>query len=117
MVKVNSAVSVGVEVGESGVVSHVGLWVLGGFADRLGLGGVLSEVFGTPGLVHDRGGVLVHAMLMLAGGGEACTDIEHLRAEPGLFGAVASDSKLYRTMRSIDPDALARLGGAVAGVR
>ena len=117
MVKVNSAVSVGVEVGESGVVSHVGLWVLGGFADRLGLGGVLSEVFGTPGLVHDRGGVLVHAMLMLAGGGEACTDIEHLRAEPGLFGAVASDSTLYRTMRSIDPDALARLGGAVAGVR
>ena len=117
MVKVNSSRSVGLEVGESGVVSHVGLWVLGGFADRLGLGGVLSEAFGIRRLVHDRGSVLVHAMLMLSGGGEACTDIEHLRGEAGLFGEVASDSTLYRTMRSIDPDTLGRLGGAVARVR
>ena len=117
MVKVNSSRSVGLEVGESGVVSHVGLWVLGGFADRLGLGGVLSEVFGIRRLGHDRGSVLVHAMLMLSGGGEACTDLEHLRGEAGLFGEVASDSTLYRTMRSIDPDTLGRLGGAVARVR
>ena len=43
--------------------------------------------------VHDRGKVLVHALLMLAGG-EACSDIEHLRAQPVLFGEVASDSTL-----------------------
>ena len=117
MVKVNSTVPLGLEVGESGVVSHVGLWTLGGFADRLGLGGVLSEAFGKAGVTHDRGSVLVHAMLMLSGGGEACTDVEYLRAEPALFGAVASAPTLYRTMRSIDPDVLGRLGGAVTGVR
>ena len=48
--------------------------------------------------VHDRGKVLTQAMLMLAGGGEACSDIEHLRAQPALFGAVPSDSTLYRTL-------------------
>jgi len=30
--------------------------------------------------------VLVHALLVLAAGGEACSDIEHLRAQPELFG-------------------------------
>ena len=117
MAKGSSVRSLGLEVGQSGVVSHVGLWMLGGFADRLGLGGALSEAFGEERAVHDRGSVLVHAMLMLAGGGEACTDIEHLRSEPALFGRVASDSTLYRTMRSIDPAVLEGLGGAVAGVR
>jgi hypothetical protein len=32
--------------------------------------------------------VLVQAMLMMAGGGEAGSDIEKLRAQPTLFGAV-----------------------------
>ena len=117
MVKGNSSRLLGVEVGESGVVSHVGLWALGRFADRLGLGAALSEAFGEAKVVHDRGSVLVHAMLMLAGGGEACTDVEHLRAEPDLFGEVASDSTLPRTMRSIDTNVLDRLGGAVTRVR
>lgn len=31
--------------------------------------------------MHDRGKVLTQAMLMLAGGGEACADIEHLRSQ------------------------------------
>ena len=33
--------------------------------------------------MHDRGKVLVQAMLMLTGGGEACADIERLR-RPGI---------------------------------
>ena len=39
--------------------------------------------------LHDRGKVLVHSMLMLAGGGESCADIEHLRAQEDLFGSGA----------------------------
>lgn len=35
--------------------------------------------------LHDRGKVLTQAMLILAGGGEACADIEHLRAQGALF--------------------------------
>ena len=67
--------------------------------------------------VHDRGKVLVQAMLMLAGGGEACSDIEHLRAQERLFASVPSDSTLYRTLRAIDAESLGRLWAAMAQVR
>ena len=67
--------------------------------------------------LHDRGKVLTQAMLMLAGGGEACSDIEVLRAQPALFGSVPSDSTLYRTIRRLDPATVAGLDEAVAEVR
>ena len=89
----NSALSAVVEGSGRGVVAHVGLHALGSFADRLGLGDSLSAAVPVSGErlpTHDRGKVLVQAMLMLAGGGEACADIEHLRSQPGLFGSVAS---------------------------
>lgn len=114
----NSTVPVVVEGGGEQVVAHVGLHALGSLADRLGLGSSLSaRIAQSPLRVHDRGKVLVHAMLMLAGGGEACSDIERLRAQPSLFGAVPSDSTLYRTVRSIDSATLANVWGAVAETR
>ena len=102
------------------MVAHVGLHALGRFADRLGLGDSLSAVVPVTGErrpAHDRGKVLTQAMLMLAGGGEACSDIEHLRAQGALFGSVASDSTLYRSFRAIDPATLEGLWEAVAAVR
>jgi Transposase DDE domain group 1 len=111
---------VGVEAGDRQVVAHVGLHALGRLADRLGLGARLSEQVGWAGErapVHDRGTVLVQAMLMLAGGGESCADIEHLRVQARLFGAVASDSTLYRTITALDPGTLGRLGVAMAETR
>jgi hypothetical protein len=117
----NSTRRVVIEADGDGVVAHVGLHALGAFADRLGLGDALSARIPSAGErlpVHDRGKVLVHAMLMLAGGGEACSDIEALRAQGRLFGAVPSDSTLYRTFRhQIDPATLAGLREAMAGVR
>ena len=56
-------------------------------------------------------------MLMLAGGGEACADIEHLRSQEALFGSVPSDSTLYRTFRQIDPLTRVALWEAVAETR
>jgi putative component of toxin-antitoxin plasmid stabilization module len=96
-VDANSTARVKVEAGGEGVVAHVGLHALGSFGDRLGVGEALSVRIPPPGerfWLHDRGKVLVQAMLMLAGGGEACTDIEVLRAQDTLFGFVASDSTL-----------------------
>jgi hypothetical protein len=46
-------------------------------------------------------------MLILAGGGESCADIERLRAQERLFGAVPSDSTVYRTFRQIGPGEVA----------
>ena len=108
------------EGGGEQVVAHVGLHALGAFADRLALGDSLSAripVTGERLPLHDRGKVLTLAMLTVAGGGEACADIEHLRAQPALFGSVPSDSTLYRTFRAIDPSTLARLWEALAEVR
>lgn len=84
-VNATSTSRVKIEVGGEGVVAHVGLHALGAFADQLGLGEALSERIPPPGerlWLHDRGKVLVQAMLMLTGGGKACTDIEVLSLLP-----------------------------------
>ena len=116
----NSTLGVVVEAGDHQVVAHVGLHALGRFADRLGLGSRLSAQIGwagerAPG--HDRGTVLTQTMLMLAGGGESCADIEHLRTQDRLFGPVPSDSTVYRTIVAIDAATLARLQAAFAATR
>ncbi len=117
---VTSTMRARIETGGDGVCAHVGLHALGRFADALGLGAALSARIVPAGErfpFHDRGKVLVHAMLTLAGGGEACSDVEFLRAQPALFGPVPSDSTLYRTYRQIDAVTLAGLWDAVASVR
>lgn len=110
-----------VEAGGEQVVGHVGLHALGSFADRMGLGGELSEAVGWKGPgapVHDRGRVLTQAMLMLAGGGESCADIEALASQRRLFGEVCSDSTLYRTFtETLDAEATERAREAFARIR
>ena len=117
----NSTRNVVVESGGTQVVAHVGLHALGSFADRLGVGERLSSAVGWsgPGVpVHDRGRVLYQAMLMLAGGGESCTDIESLAAQGRLFGDVCSDTTLYRTFTdSLDGDTLVRARQAIGRIR
>jgi Transposase DDE domain group 1 len=117
---VTSTTRARIETGGGGVVAHVGLHALGRFADAVGLGAALSARIVAAGErfpLHDRGKVLVHAMLTLAGGGDACSDVEFLRAQPALFGPVSSDSTLYRTYRQIDAATLAGLWDAMAEVR
>jgi Transposase DDE domain group 1 len=117
---VTSTMRARIETGGGGVVAHVGLHALGRFADALGLGEALSARILPTGErfpLHDRGKVLVHAMLTLAGGGDACSDVEFLRAQPALFGSVPSDSTLYRTYRQIDAATVSGLWDAMAEVR
>ena len=117
----NSTRTVIVEPGGTQVVGHVGLHALGMFADRLGVGEALSRAVGWSGSgtpVHDRGKVLTQAMLMLAGGGEACTDIEMLASQDRLFSDVCSDTTLYRTFtETLDAVTVGRTRGAVAEIR
>lgn len=118
---VTSTRAVIVEAGGTQVVGHVGLHALGAFADRVGVTESLSVAVGWdgPGIpVHDRGRVLSQAMLMLAGGGESCADIEALASQGRLFGDVCSDTTLYRTFtRTLDEAALVRARRAMAQVR
>ncbi len=110
-----------VEAGGTQVVGHVGLHALGAFADRLGVGESLSRAVGWAGAgtpVHDRGRVLTHAMLMLAGGGESCADVETLATQDRLFSDVCSDTTLYRTLtQSLDAATVVRMRRAMAEIR
>jgi len=119
-VNANSACRLIVEPGGAGVVGHVGLHALGSFADRLKLGDSLSAVIphtGERAPLHDRGKVLVHTALMLAGGGESCADIEHLRLQADLFGSVPSDTTVFRTFHEITPETRAAIAEGMAEVR
>lgn len=109
-----------VESGGDGVAAHVGLHALGALADQLGLGASLSSRIVARGErlpLHDRGKVLVQMSLVIAGGGESCADIEHLRVQEELFGSVPSDSTVFRTMHEFDAEQRVRLSQALAEVR
>lgn len=60
-----------------------------------------------PLAVHDPAKVLLDQAVTLALGGECLADIALLRAEPGVYGLVASDPTVSRTI-----DALAKDGPA-----
>ena len=114
--------NVKIETAATGVVGHVGLHALGAYADQVGLGRALSARIAGPSgerpWLHDRGKVLVHAMLTLAGGGDTIADVEYLRAQPGLFGSVPSDTTVGRMFRDqLDPATVTGLWEAIAGVR
>ena len=116
----NSTRRAAVEPGGTGVVAHVGLHALGQFADRLGLGDALSSRIPWAGNgfpLHDRGKVLVQMALVLAGGGESCLDIEHLRTGPDLFGSVPSDTTVTRAFHEITPETRTALLEAISEVR
>jgi Transposase DDE domain group 1 len=120
-VQATSALKVKIEVGGDGAVGHVGLHALASFADHLEVPQGLSARIPPPGermWAHDRGKVLVQAMVMLAGGGVCCADIEQLRANGRLFGDVCSDTTVWRTFnRSLDEPTLANVAAAFAQVR
>ena len=119
--KLSSVANARLAGGGDRVVWGAGLFALGGFADCVGLAEALSEAVrrrgGGRAPVHDRGRVLTHALLTLAGGGEACSGIEHLRAQRELFPGAASDSTLHRTVRGLGAGGGGTLSAAAGAVR
>ena len=93
-----------VEVGGHGVVSHTGSVAVRALADRSGLTGRLSDATARRGFVpvHDRGRVLADTAVMIADGGRVLSDLAVLRDQDELFGSVASDPTLWRTLNAVD---------------
>lgn len=58
-----------------------------------------------PLAVHDPGKVVLDLAVMLALGGDALSDIATVRAEPGVYGLVASDPTVSRTITTLAADA------------
>src|SRR3954451_19501503 len=103
----------------TGVVSHVGAALLRMLADRAGLTAALSGALARRGRwpVHDRGRVLVDLAVMIADGGEAICDIDVLRHQDQVFGAVASPATCWRALDEIGQPQLRRIAQARAKVR
>jgi len=62
-----------------------------------------------PLVVHDPAKVITDLAVTVALGGDCLADIALLRAEPGLFGPVASDATVSRTIDVLAKDAPAAL--------
>ncbi len=53
---------------------------------------------------HDPGKIICDLAIALAVGGDCLADIALLRAEPGVFGSVASDPTVSRTIAGLAAD-------------
>jgi hypothetical protein len=92
-----------VEVGGRGVINHAGAAAVRVIADRTGLTAGMSRVLARRGFtpVHDRGRVFADTAVLIAGGGRVLSDMATLRDQAELYGPVASDPTLWRTLDQI----------------
>jgi Transposase DDE domain group 1 len=94
------------------VVSQAGAVLLTDTIATVGIDQALSTALGRwrPRFaVHDPAKVLLDLALGLAVGGDCLADVAVLRAEPGVFGLVASDPTVSRTIDRLADDACAVL--------
>ena len=105
------------------VVSQAGAVVLVATAGKVGLDQELSKALARwrkPSAVLDPGKILLDVAISVAIGGDCLADLAVLRAEPGVFGRVASDptvSRLIDTLAATPHAALKAINQARAVVR
>jgi hypothetical protein len=105
------------------VVSHAGGVLLTALIGRTGLEEVLSRALSPwrkPHAVHDPAKVVLDLAVTLALGGDCLADVALLRSAPGVFGPVASDPTVSRTIDALAvnaPAALAAIDSARAAAR
>ncbi|GAB3512679.1 hypothetical protein GCM10027521_67100 [Amycolatopsis cihanbeyliensis] len=97
-------------------MSQAGAVLLLRTADAVGLTGALSRALSPwrePLAVHDPGKIVLDVAIAVALGGDCLADVGLLRAEPGVFGRVASDPTVSRLITTLADDA----GTAVTAIR
>lgn len=90
-----------------GAVSQAGGILLTETIRVSGIGELLSGALARwrkPFAVHDPAKVILDLALTLALGGDALSDIDVVREEPGLYGHVASDATVSRLMKTLAKD-------------
>ncbi|WP_411089730.1 IS1380 family transposase [Streptomyces sp. 061-3] len=121
--RIGSYPRVRVEGGGQAVVSQAGAVLLVETVRKVGLDRAISTVltpWRRPRAVHDPGKILLDVALTVALGGDCLADVGMLRAEPAVFGPVASDptvSRLIDTLATAGPKALHAIRAARAEAR
>lgn len=115
--------SLKVDTAGTGVVSNAGATLLAQTMTKVGLDRALSTVLGRwrrPTAVHDPGKIVADLAIAVALGGDCVADIAAVRAEPAVFGLVASDPTVSRLIDTLARDAdkaLAAINMARAAAR
>jgi hypothetical protein len=109
------------EVGTAGVgvVSQAGATLLTQTISTIGWQQALSTALARwrrPTAIHDPGKIVCDLAIAVALGGDCLADIATVRAEPGVFGLVASDPTVSRMIDTLAQDADKTLA-AVAAAR
>ena len=102
------------------LVSHSGTRLPADFAEACGLQDDLSAALSP--LVrrrrrHDPGRVMVDLAVMAVDGGGYSSDLAPMRAEPALFGPVASQPTAWRLLAAVDDELRERVEAARAAAR
>ena len=101
-----------------GLVSHAGVAWLAETADLSGLTAGLSVAMaGVPQRRHDAGRTLAQMVLALADGATCLSDLAALRAQPSVFGGVASEATVWRTFERVGSVELRGIAAARAAAR
>lgn len=103
----------------TGVVSNAGATLLVATMARVGLDRALSAALGRwcrPTAIHDLGKIVGDLAIAVALGGDCLADIATVRAEPTVFGLVASDPTVSRLIDTLALDADKALA-AIAAAR
>jgi hypothetical protein len=103
----------------SGIVSQAGTLLLTQALRVVGLDRGLAVALGrwrAPRTVHDPGKIVADLAVAVAAGGDCLADVAVLRAQPELFGPVASDPVVSRLVSALAADAPAALK-AIRAVR
>lgn len=112
-----------VDTSTSGAVGQAGGVLLTQAVAVTGLGAALSSALSSwrkPLAIHDPAKVVLDLAVTLALGGDCLADVAVLRAEPGLYGLVASDPTVSRTIAGLAlgaPAALTAINTARAAAR
>ncbi|MEU7449232.1 IS1380 family transposase [Streptomyces diastaticus] len=121
--RIGSFPRVRTEGGGRAVVSQAGSVLLVETVRKSGLEQAISGVLSPwrkPRVVHDPGKVLLDVALAVASGGDCLADVGMLRAEPAVFGPVASDptvSRLIDTLAASGEKALQAIRSARSEAR
>ena len=105
------------------MVSYAGATVVLRTAEKTGLTTALSTALGRwrrPLATHDPGKIIADLAVAIAIGGDCLADINQVRADPAVFGLVASDptvSRLITTLATDAPAALSAVNAARAAAR
>jgi hypothetical protein len=101
-----------VDTAGAGVVSHAGGLLLTETVRTIGLDRLLSTALQRwckPLAAHHPGKIVCDLAVSLALGGDCLADVGLLRAEPGVYGPVASDPTISRAVDALAADAPAAL--------